>query len=256
MHDTPLRLSGTPRYVLSWEEARHMESSGLMSVAAPPPATSPFSPARMGPGEPPTGTRSPASALEAAGQRFPSPERGRTRSTRSTSRSLEPARCKDAPSCTAGHSSFPIWSPPVQPSMPQEPAEALHFFQSAGNVAAWKRLVAGFSPDRLGTLESGRPAAAVCTKNWAPARKRSAGNWGILCARCAGRGEAGPRLRGRGGESRIFRILHHPHGEPTRHRRARPCTASKYATRVELLRLRLEIYSRPWLARLYGACRI
>ena len=82
MHDTPFGYQVRRDMFFSWEEARHMESSGVMGNAST------------------------------------SPERGRTRSTRSTSpKSGACPASKNAPSCTAGHSSLPlIWSPPCSAS--------------------------------------------------------------------------------------------------------------------------------------------
>ena len=113
----PLRLSGTPRYVLFLGRSpthgiqrRHGRGRALR----PPPRR--FRRPGMGPGT--TGTRSPPPHWKPPGNASTSPERGRTRSTRSTSpKSGACPASKNAPSCTAGHSSLPlIWSPPCSAS--------------------------------------------------------------------------------------------------------------------------------------------
>ena len=234
MHDTPFGYQVRRDMFFSWEEARHMESSGVMAVAAHSARhLAVFAGPEWGPVNRHDRHQKPASALEAAGQRFHVPgTRANTFNAVDFPEVWGLPRFKERPFL---YSRAFIPSPDlvaaVQRLVPQEPAEARTFFQSAGNVAALETLVAGFSPDRLGTLESEAAAAAVCMKNWAPARKRSAGNWGILCARCAGRGEAGPRLRGKRGGKPDFPYSSPPAWEPTRLPRPRPCTASKYATR-------------------------
>ena len=115
MHDTPFGYQVRRDMFFSWEEARHMESSGVMAVAAHSARhLAVFAGPEWGPVNRHDRHQKPASALEAAG----SPERGRTRSTRSTSpKSGACPASKNAPSCTAGHSSLPlIWSPPCSAS--------------------------------------------------------------------------------------------------------------------------------------------
>ena len=116
MHDTPFGYQVRRDMFFSWEEARHMESSGFMSVAAHSARhLAVFAGPEWGPVNRHDRHQKPASALEAAST---SPERGQTRSTRSTSpKSGACPASKNAPSCTAGHSSLPlIWSPPCSAS--------------------------------------------------------------------------------------------------------------------------------------------
>lgn len=94
-------------------------------------------------------------------------------------------------------------------------------------------------------------------KNWAPARKRSAGNWGILCVRYAGRGEAGPRLRGKRGGKPGFSVFF------TTRMGANPPAAPEAVHRFKVRDAGgagsgsgwKSIRGRGW-PRLYGACRI
>ena len=207
MHDTPFGYQVRRDMFFSWEEARHMESSGVMAVAAHSARhLAVFAGPEWGPVNRHDRHQKPASALEAAGQRFHVPgTRANTFNAVDFPEVWGLPRFKERPFL---YSRAFIPSPDlvaaVQRLVPQEPAEARTFFQSAGNVAALETLVA---------------------------RKRSAGNWGILCARCAGRGEAGPRLRGKRGGKPDFPYSSPPAWEPTRLPRPRPCTASKYATR-------------------------
>ena len=110
MHDTPFGYQVRRDMFFSWEEARHMESSGVMAVAAHSARhLAVFAGPEWGPVPP---------HWKPPGNASTSPERGRTRSTRSTSpKSGACPASKNAPSCTAGHSSLPlIWSPPCSAS--------------------------------------------------------------------------------------------------------------------------------------------
>ena len=157
MHDTPFGYQVRRDMFFSWEEARHMESSGVMAVAAHSARhLAVFAGPEWGPVNRHDRHQKPASALEAAGQRFHVPgTRANTFNAVDFPEVWGLPRFKERPFL---YSRAFIPSPDlvaaVQRLVPQEPAEARTFFQSAGNVAALETLVAGFSPDRLGTLES------------------------------------------------------------------------------------------------------
>ena len=71
MHDTPFGYQVRRDMFFSWEEARHMESSGVMSVAAHSARhLAVFAGPEWGPVNRHDRHQKPASALEAAGQRF------------------------------------------------------------------------------------------------------------------------------------------------------------------------------------------
>ena len=71
MHDTPFGYQVRRDMFFSWEEARHMESSGVMAVAAHSARhLAVFAGPEWGPVNRHDRHQKPASALEAAGQRF------------------------------------------------------------------------------------------------------------------------------------------------------------------------------------------
>ena len=187
MHDTPFGYQVRRDMFFSWEEARHMESSGFMSVAAHSARhLAVFAGPEWGPVNRHDRHQKPASALEAAGQRFHVPgTRANTFNAVDFPEVWGLPRFKERPFL---YSRAFIPSPDlvaaVQRLVPQEPAEARTFFQSAGNARRTGRL-RGNAPPGTG---------ASCALAVLAVGKRVRG--------CAGRGE----------ESRIFRILHHPHG--------------------------------------------
>ena len=260
MHDTPFGYQVRRDMFFSWEEARHMESSGVMAVAAHSARhLAVFAGPEWGPVNRHDRHQKPASALEAAGQRFHVPgTRANTFNAVDFPEVWGLPRFKERPFL---YSRAFIPSPDlvaaVQRHVPQEPAEARAFFQSAGNVAVLETLVAGFSPGRLGTLESEAARRSRVHEELgacAETLRRELGHpvrslcwpWG------SGSGVALEEGR-KAGFSVFF----------TTRMGANPPAASEAVHRFKVrdagwswLRLRLEIYSRPWLARLYGACRI
>ena len=149
MHDTPFGYQVRRDMFFSWEEARHMESSGVMSVAAHSARhLAVFAGPEWGPVNRHDRHQKPASALEAAGQRFHVPgTRANTFNAVDFPEVWGLPRFKERPFL---YSRAFIPSPDlvaaVQRLVPQEPAEARTFFQSAGNVAALETRVARFSP--------------------------------------------------------------------------------------------------------------
>ena len=145
----------------------------------------------------------------------------------------------------------------VQRLVPQEPAEARTFFQSAGNVAALETLVAGFSPDRLGTLESEAARRSRVHEELgacAETLRRELGHPVRSLCWPWGSGSEVAREEGRKAGFSVFFTTRMGANPP-----AAPEAVHRFKVRDagwSWLRLRLEIYSRPWLARLYGACRI
>lgn len=132
MHDTPFGYQVRRDMFFSWEEARHMESSGVMArgrALRPPPRR--FRRPGMGPGEAATtGTRSPPPHWKPPGNASTSPERGRTRSTAvDFPKVWGLPRFKERPFL---YSRAFIPSPDlvaaVQRLVPQEPAEAVLSF--------------------------------------------------------------------------------------------------------------------------------
>ena len=201
----------------------------------------------------------PASALEAAGQRFHVPgTRANTFNAVDFPEVWGLPRFKERPFL---YSRAFIPSPDlvaaVQRLVPQEPAEARTFFQSAGNVAALETLVAGFSPDRLGTLE--REAARRSRVHeelgaCAETLRRELGHPVRSLCWPWGSGSEVAREEGRKAGFSVFFTTRMGANPP-----AAPEAVHRFKVRDagwSWLRLRLEIYSRPWLARLYGACRI
>lgn len=234
MHDTPFGYQVRRDMFFSWEEARHMESSGVMVVAAHSARhLAVFAGPEWGPVNRHDRHQKPASALEAAGQRFHVPgTRANTFNAVDFPEVWGLPRFKERPFL---YSRAFIPSPDlvaaVQRLVPQEPAEARTFFQSAGNVAALETLVAGFSPDRLGTLESEAARRSRVHEELgacAETLRRELGH--PVRSLCWPWGSGSEVAREEGRKARIFRILHHPHGsQPAA--APEPCTASKYATR-------------------------
>ena len=145
----------------------------------------------------------------------------------------------------------------MQRLVPQEPTEARTFFQSAGNVAALETLVAGFSPDRLGTLESEAARRSRVHEELgacAETLRRELGHPVRSLCWPWGSGSEVAREEGRKAGFSVFFTTRMGANPP-----AAPEAVHRFKVRDagwSWLRLRLEIYSRPWLARLYGACRI
>ena len=201
----------------------------------------------------------PASALEAAGQRFHVPgTRANTFNAVDFPEVWGLPRFKERPFL---YSRAFIPSPDlvaaVQRLVPQEPAEARTFFQSAGNVAALETLVAGFSPDRLGTLESEAARRSRVHEELgacAETLRRELGHPVRSLCWPWGSGSEVAREEGRKAGFSVFFTTRMGANPP-----AAPEAVHRFKVRDagwSWLRLRLEIYSRPWLARLYGACRI
>ena len=260
MHDTPFGYQVRRDMFFSWEEARHMESSGVMAVAAHSARhLAVFAGPEWGPVNRHDRHQKPASALEAAGQRFHVPgTRANTFNAVDFPEVWGLPRFKERPFL---YSRAFIPSPDlvaaVQRLVPQEPAEARTFFQSAGNVAALETLVAGFSPDRLGTLESEAARRSRVHEELgacAETLRRELGHPVRSLCWPWGSGSEVAREEGRKAGFSVFFTTRMGANPP-----AAPEAVHRFKVRDagwSWLRLRLEIYSRPWLARLYGACRI
>ena len=203
MHDTPFGYQVRRDMFFSWEEARHMESSGVMAVAAHSARhLAVFAGPEWGPVNRHDRHQKPASALEAAGQRFHVPgTRANTFNAVDFPEVWGLPRFKERPFL---YSRAFIPSPDlvaaVQRLVPQEPAEARTFFQSAGNGSI------GYAGERSGPPQP-------CARRTGHLRGNAPPGTGASCAFAML--AVGKRVRGcagRGAESRIFRILHHPHG--------------------------------------------
>ena len=145
----------------------------------------------------------------------------------------------------------------VRALVPQDPAEARAFFESADNVARLEALVAGFSPERLGTPEPEevrrirvREELAACA---ATLRRELGHPVRSLCWPWGSGSDIAVEEARKEGFSVFFttRMGANPPAAPEAVRRFKVRDAG-----WDWLRLRLEIYARPWLARLYAACRI
>ena len=209
MHDTPFGYQVRRDMFFSWEEARHMESSGFMSVAAHSARhLAVFAGPEWGPVNRHDRHQKPASALEAAGQRFHVP------GTRAN---------------TFNAVDFPeVWGLPRFKERPFLYSRA--FIPSPDLVAAVQRLVpyflsiggkcsragnacSGIFPGSIGYAGERSGPPQPCARRTGRLRGNAPPGTGASCALAVL--AVGKRVRGcagRGEESRIFRILHHPHG--------------------------------------------
>ena len=259
MQETASGFSERRDLFFSWEEARRMEADGVMSIAAHSARhLAVFAGPEWGPVNRHDRHKTASSELEALGQRFHIP------GTRMN---------------TFNKVDFPIvWGLPrfkerpflysraflpsselidaVRRLVPQDPVQARAFFQSADNVRHLETLTDSFA-DRLGTWESeedqcmrvrdeltrcaetlrhelGHPVHSLC---WP---------WGSGSSIALEEGK-------KAGFSVFFttKMGANPPAEPGHVHRFKVRNAS-----WSWLRLRLEIYARPWLAALYASCRI
>lgn len=259
MHDTPFGYQVRRDMFFSWEEARHMESSGVMAVAAHSARhLAVFAGPEWGPVNRHDRHQKPASALEAAGQRFHVPgTRANTFNAVDFPEVWGLPRFKERPFL---YSRAFIPSPDlvaaVQRLVPQEPAEAVLSFSRRGMSPCWKRLWRDFPridwvrwrakrppqpcARRTGRLrgnvrrELGHPVRSLC---WP---------WG------SGSGVALEEGR-KAGFSVFF----------TTRMGANPPAAPEAVHRFKVRDVGgagsgsgWKSIQRPWLARLYGACRI
>ena len=259
MRETPFGYSERRDLFCSWEEARRMEASGVIAVAAHSARhLAVFAGPEWGPVNRHDRRKKSASGLEVLGQRFHVPG---TR-TNTFNKVDFPVvwglpRFKERPFL---HSRAFLPSPElvdaVRKLVPQEPEGARAFFLSSENVARLDALVDSFA-DHLGTPES------------ETARQERVGNELRACAATLRR-ELGHPVRslcwpwGSGSELALeegkragFSVFF------TTGMGANPPAAPEAVHRFKVrdagwpwLRLRLEIYARPWLASLYAACRL
>lgn len=263
--DAPLRETGfgflerRDRF-LSWEEARQMEASGVMAVAAHSARhLAVFAGPEWGPVNRHDRRKKTASPLEAAGLRFHVP------GTR-----LNTFNRTDSP---------PIWGLPrfkerpflysrafipstelvdaVRRLVPQDPAGARAFFAQSEKTAELEALLSSFSRDRLGgweSEESRRERIRAELDRCAATLRRELGHSVRSLCWPWGSGSDMALEEGRKRDFAVFfttRMGPNPPAAPDAVRRFKVREAG-----WKWLRLRLEIYSRPRLAALYAACRI
>lgn len=260
MHDTPFGFRERRDLFLSWEEARHMEAGGVMAVAAHSARhLAVFAGPEWGPVNRHDRHKKTPSALEGAGERFHIP--GTRLNT--FNRTECPVvwglpRFKERPFLySRAFLPAPELVDAVRALVPQDPVEARAFFESSDNVARLEALVAGFSPERLGTPEPEevrrirvREELAACA---ATLRRELGHPVRSLCWPWGSGSDIAVEEARKEGFSVFFttRMGANPPAAPEAVRRFKVRDAG-----WDWLRLRLEIYARPWLARLYAACRI
>ncbi|MFQ8735397.1 MAG: polysaccharide deacetylase family protein [Bilophila wadsworthia] len=257
MHDTPFGYQVRRDMFFSWEEARHMESSGIMAVAAHSARhLAVFAGPEWGPVNRHDRYQKPASAL-AAGQRFHVP------GTRANT--FNAVDFPEVWACLASKNALPV-QPGIHP-FPDLVAAAApraartgggpYFLSIGGKYSRAETLVAGFSPDRLGTLESEAARRSRVHEELgacAETLRRELGHPVRSLCWPWGSGSEVAREEGRKAGFSVFFTTRMGANPP-----AAPEAVHRFKVRDagwSWLRLRLEIYSRPWLARLYGACRI
>ena len=260
LRDTPFGFQERRDLFLSWEEARRMEADGAVAVAAHSARhLAVFAGPEWGPVNRHDRHKKGLTALEAAGERFHVP------GTRlNTFNQTEGAtiwglpRFKERPFL---HSRAFIPAPElvdaVRALVPQDPAAARAFFEAPGNTARLEALVAAFSPDHLGAPESDgvrrsrvREELVAC----ASTLRRELGHPVRSLCWPWGSGSDVAREEARQEGFSVFFTTRMGANPP-----AAPGAVHRFKVRDagwDWLRLRLEIYARPWLARLYAACRI
>ncbi len=259
MHETPFGYSERRDLFFSWEEARRMEASGVIAVAAHSARhLAVFAGAEWGPVNRHDRHKKNTSVLEDAGSRYHVPgTRMNTFNKVAFPVVWGLPRFKERPFL---HSRAFLPSPAlveaVRGLVPQEPGEAREFFRSPENIARLDALIRSFA-GRLGTLEPEAEHRERIRKelvSCAETLHRELGHpVGSLCWPWGSGSGLAVEEGKRAGFSVFFttRMGANPPALPEAVHRFKVRNAG-----WAWLRLRLEIYSRPWLAGLYAACRI
>lgn len=225
---------------ISWREARHMEASGVMRVSSHS-----------------TWHKSVFVSPEYDG--FYQPQRRTRTFDRVDAEVVWGMPCFKARPRLANRAFIP--SQPLRDAVralvPQEKEAAHAFFADAANVEALRNLVQGFTPEQLGTYEDDMSMQAALRQELAEAKRAIEANlgrperslcwpWGAYSSdahsaardlgyQCFFTTDMGPNPAGQSAAIHRFKAKEKP---------------------ASWLLLRLNLYSRPWLAKLYASVRI